>query len=54
MNEGEEIGRDCPKCETPLIFEKGFMDCWNEQNGHSTTELRIAVCPKCKEELEDE
>lgn len=47
MKEGEETGKLCPKCETPMFFEMSFMDQWSYTTGHYTTDYPIQVCPNC-------
>lgn len=55
MEDGDEVGEDCPKCDTPLVFAIAIQDGWNYSNDrHTTTEIPMMVCNNCKYQKEYE
>ncbi len=47
FRDGEESGRECPKCETIMVYEMSFTDQFSHTTGHYTTDFPLLVCPKC-------
>ncbi len=45
--DGDKLGKNCPECETELIFEMSFQDQFSHTSGHYTTDYPLAVCPNC-------
>lgn len=47
FKDNEETGEVCPDCDTNLVFEMSFKDCFSHKTGHYTIDFPIVVCPNC-------
>jgi hypothetical protein len=57
FKEGEQSGKECPKCEAPMVYEMSFTDQFSHTSGHYTTDCPLIVCTKCtytEDYIEDE
>lgn len=54
FNDGELTGRDCPKCDTPLIFYVACCDAIDGNGNHTTHDYSIEYCDACDYEREYE
>lgn len=52
--DGELTGRECPKCDTPLLFGETVYDYANSEGEHRQSISYIEYCDACGHEQEYE